>query len=305
MEKKNNSGMLGGLLLGLVIAAIVVGGLYATGNINFKKTTTNNEQTSENNKSIKIDESKEYVYDADYKYDNKYTKYSDDYNEPGDTIDYFGINIPRGKNDITTLKVPYLNINSNEAKIVNEELEKIYLKYAEEFDKYAADAEKNSNNPICHQILNYKKYQYNNILSIIVFYDTQCTSPFVFNYLTYNFDLTTGNKISFEEMVSILGYNKDTIVENMKALTKTGMDKYFKSVDLSVACKGAGKGSEIESFGTDSCYEITNKLLQRTIDDDSILFFTDNDGNLNVLPLLYIANVQNGDRNHYLIKVTK
>ena len=75
MEKKNNSGMLVGILIGLVIALLIGVCLFATGTIGFKTTTTDNGQGSENNKSIKIDESKDYVYDAEYKYDNKYTEF--------------------------------------------------------------------------------------------------------------------------------------------------------------------------------------------------------------------------------------
>ncbi len=50
-EKKSN-GTLVGVLIGLVIALLVVGGLFATGTIGFKTTTTNNnEQASDNNQT--------------------------------------------------------------------------------------------------------------------------------------------------------------------------------------------------------------------------------------------------------------
>ena len=42
MEKKNNSGMLVGILIGIIIMLVVVGGLFATGTIGFKTTTTDN-----------------------------------------------------------------------------------------------------------------------------------------------------------------------------------------------------------------------------------------------------------------------
>ena len=61
MEKKKNSGMLVGILIGLVIAVIVVGGLFVTGAISFKSTTTNdNEQTNEN--TVEKSNSISYTY---------------------------------------------------------------------------------------------------------------------------------------------------------------------------------------------------------------------------------------------------
>ena len=56
MEKKNNSGMLVGILIGLVIALLVVGGLFATGTIKFKITTTsdNGQNQVNNTASYKI-----------------------------------------------------------------------------------------------------------------------------------------------------------------------------------------------------------------------------------------------------------
>lgn len=50
MEKKNNSGILVGIIIGIVITLLVVGGLFATGTVSFKTaTTTDNGQTNENN----------------------------------------------------------------------------------------------------------------------------------------------------------------------------------------------------------------------------------------------------------------
>ena len=72
MEKKNNSGLLVGIILGLVIAAIIGVALYSSGTISFNNKSANNNKETNNN-SIKINELKDYVYDAEYKYNNKYT----------------------------------------------------------------------------------------------------------------------------------------------------------------------------------------------------------------------------------------
>lgn len=66
MEKKNNNGMLVGILIGLVIAVIIVGGLFATGTIGFKvSTTTNNGQINENNQTDNGNTASNEEYDAD------------------------------------------------------------------------------------------------------------------------------------------------------------------------------------------------------------------------------------------------
>lgn len=63
--------------------------------------------------------------------------------------------------------------------------------------------------------------------------------------------------------------------------------------DLSSACSGNNK----------NCYEKSNELLENSINDNSILFFVNNSGKLNILAVAYYDGVQDGDINHYLIEV--
>lgn len=92
----------------------------------------------------------------------------------------------------------------------------------------------------------------------------------------------------------------------MKNSIKENMDKvYNETEDLSQACKYSQNENGNLLYGTTNCYEISYKLLQKSIDNNTILFITDNDGSLNILPILYNDNIQTGDSNHYLIKVKK
>ena len=298
MEKKNNSGMLVGILIGIIIMLVVGIGLFVTGTVSFKSMTTNNGQSNNSNKkSIKVDDSKDFVYDAEYKYDNKYTEFDRTNGERKDTtIDYYGISV-----ELTA-------INSSDAQTVNKELENLYLKYAKDFDGCAEEL-KNQNGPGCSQILTYKTYKYNDILSIIVIDGIQGTSPFVFDYHTYNFDITTGKVLNYDEVLQKLNLDKSSTLETLKKNAKAKMDSLYNSwgekKDLTTECHYNKDENGNLLYGTSNCYDITYTLLQKSIDSNSLLYFVDNDGDLNVMMILYLAFAQNGDRNHYLVKASK
>ena len=309
MEKKNNRGII--ILMGGIIGVLLVlCVLFATDTIRIEKkeSSIKNEPNIEvGDKLTKVDDSKDWVYDATYTYDNKYTEFKR-YSSDGDekrTISYYGIDVETrvGTQYLSDLKVPFLNFKSNDAISVNNELLKLYNKYASKFDECAEES-KNDNGPSCSQILTYRTYKYDNILSVVVINSTQATSTYVFEYNIYNFDLTTGNILSFDELVDKLGYNNDDIMDKITPLLKEKMDNDTdnQNVDLSTECHWS---DDKEKYGTENCYDITKVLVENSIKDNSILFFTDNDGVLNILPILYYNYVQNGTVNHYLIKVNK
>ena len=108
-EKEKNNGMLVGFLIGIIVMILVFIGLYLTNIIGFKTNNNNAIKITDDNNAkngIKVDESKEYVYDADYKYDNKYTDYSTGEDFETATIDRYGLSIKPNLHKLSSLKVP-------------------------------------------------------------------------------------------------------------------------------------------------------------------------------------------------------
>ena len=248
-------------------------------------------------KDIRIDTEKDYVYDADYSYDNKYTEFVRKYgNDKVINIDRYGLSVSGriGKQYLSDLKVPYLNINSDYAKASNEEIKKIYIEYAKRFD---ACAEIDQDKAVsCSQILTYKTFKYNNILSVVIISSIQATSKWVLDYNIYNIDLTSGKEIKYSDMVSTLGYDNDTLLDKEKELLKNKMNELWGTdFDLNTSCFAEDK----------NCYNIANKMLETSINDGSILYFVNGNGNLNILVVPYADFVQDGNINRYLIEVTK
>lgn len=75
MEKKNNNGMLVGILIGIIIMLVVVGGLFATKIISFSngKTSDNHQNENKNEESIdkKIYTADEYITLEDINFNSK------------------------------------------------------------------------------------------------------------------------------------------------------------------------------------------------------------------------------------------
>ena len=201
---------------------------------------------------------------------------------------------------LSNLKVPYININTSDAASANQELETLYLENAKTFDTCAKDQEIS-----CSQILTYRTYTYRDVLSVVVIDSIQGTSKWVLNYHIYNFDLTTGNILKYNDLLSKLGYDKEGTLSKMESLLKNKMDELYESinVDLSRACReGVSNNGDYNEI---SCYDKANELLENSIQDDSVLVFVNNEGNLNVLAVAYYDTVQDGTVNKYLLEVTK
>ena len=286
MKKKTGDMMVLVIILGVFVLGVL--GYIIYGIVNDKDKA----------KDIKIDTEKEYVYVANYSYDNEYEEFVR--NKDKDeivNIDYYGISVSyrKGTQYLSDLKVPYLNIDSEYAKTANNELEKLYIDYAKKFDACAKLAKDSSNS--CSEILTYEIYEYNDILSVVVIYSEQYTSVWSLNYNIYNIDLKTGNEIKYSDMIDKLGYDKNTLLDKEKELLKNKMNETWgKYGDLSSAC---------DNDGNKNCYDIANNLLENSINDNSILFFTNTSGNLNIIVTLYADLPQNATNDKYVIEVTK
>lgn len=278
-EKKKNLLIICLIIIILMLSTLII--LLSTGVIN----PNVNEIIQEKN----------YVYDADYKYNNKYTESKRfSYNEETGkkTIDQYGISVEynNGTQYLEDLKVPYINLNSNDATTANNEIKQLYEEYAKFFDSCAEEAIYG-----CSLILTYRTYTYNNILSIVIIYGSQSTSPWNLNYKTYNFDITTGNKLTYNETLSKLGYDNKSTTTKAKEKIKNKMDEIWKpyAKDLTTECSN-----------NTNCYDKANELIETSIKDNSILFFVNNEGKLNLLLIAYYDVIQTGT-DHYLIEIDK
>ena len=101
--EKKNSGILIGMLIGIIVTLFVVGGLFATGFIQFRtSTTTNNEQTNENNQSTTNDDN-----NGQSDYSNQYITTTNDkvrMNLTQDYYEYAEISIEQGNLVVQTSK---------------------------------------------------------------------------------------------------------------------------------------------------------------------------------------------------------
>lgn len=296
MENEKGKNLLIVALIVIIIALATMLVLVLNGTLVPPKHRNNNENNNvTKNENIKIDNTKEYVYDANYSYDNEFTQFMRPNSLDNDTktIDRYGIPVTytNGMQYLSNLKVPYININSNDAKTANNEIETLYIENAKQFDECAKDEIIS-----CTQILTYRTYLSNDILSVVIINSIQQTSKYVLDYHIYNFDLITGNKLNYSQTLNKLGYDKDNTLSKIELLLKDKMNSIYDIIDnLETACYGDNK----------NCYEIANNLVKKSIDDESILFFVDNDSVLNILAIAYYDGVQNGNVDRYLIKIDK
>lgn len=218
-------------------------------------TTTTTDTTNSNTNTLipKLDNTKDWVYDAEYTKNVTADSYSTNFET------YYSKDIV----------VPYININSSYANSSNNDIKNI-------FD----DAIKTYNNGVNDKTTyvdecSYKKYINNNSLSIILTYGIGATNVVSPKYYTYNFDLKTGEQLSYEKIYSIAEFNSNNIdskVEN--AITKVMKEKMSNFSD---------NGTNFDTYNNESINNYKN-----SINNNNLKYFLSDNGKLNIVVELSI-----------------
>lgn len=287
--KKGNRGLMI-LVVILLIVAVVVGAF-----VGYNRAAQNNKKNDIDSKSVaKLDESKDYVYDADYteSYNNIYTEYDLGENDEKTFSSTLSddITVERKTSGIFKLsdyKIPYININSYDAGHANGELEELYKKYAQMFDESILNKDHHG----VKGILTYRTFKYENILSIVVIETLS-------SYKTYNFDLKTGNEITYDEMITRLGYDKNTLLDKEKEVIKKEMDKINTfNYDLTKTCGNVDEPK--------NCYDQAYEKLEKSIKDNSLQFFANDKGELNFVAIPNTGLYQNSEHDKKIFTIEK
>lgn len=222
MPKKNNNGKTVIWIIVTIILVLVIGigGGFLLASKNNNNNTLNKTETPENKQeqtktSKKIDESKPWVYDAEYGKDKTVKK-----------VESFSSD--------KYLTVPYININSEDANKANDEIKNIY---EEIYSKYGTAPS--------YTIIyssNYEFYENDNILSIVLRVGNAVINGGAGTSKTYiyNFNLDTLKTATLKEMAILCGFNSESDVKNKVKGWEKRQDELAKANPDKVAAQMTG-----------------------------------------------------------------
>ena len=275
-EKKNTA-----LYVIIAILAIAVVGLVVyivLDKNNQPKTDQNNtstetsqnegEKPEEETKLVsKIDEDKDWVYDADY--EKKVTKESHTDSEG---------NVLFSAKDIVA---PYINVQSSYAETSNTAIKKVF----DEIVKiYNADALQQITDCKYEKALNDKS------VSVVYSYTINRMKP---SYYTYNVNLEDGSELSYKEVYTQAGFTDDDIEDAVKKAVK---DKMLNEVLKDFSKENMG-GETKESY-VDKVVEAYKKKVER----GNLKYYLSDDNTLNVIINEYFPAQMSGREGVFEIK---
>lgn len=238
-----------------VALGIFVGVKITENKGSFKEAENNNSTVEKTN--LKINSDRDWVYDAEYEKDVNADAYKTNYNE------YYAKNIV----------VPFININSSYANSSNKEIKRVLddavIKYNEGI------ANKTTYIDEC----SYEQFINNDKLSIILTYGVGGTSVVHSKYYVYNFDLNTGNELSYKDAYKLAGFNSDNIDEKVEqAITATMTEKMSN-----FTIENYPSGTNFDTYNSAS---INN--YKEDVSNNTVKYFLSANNQLNIIVTLNI-----------------
>lgn len=196
---------------------------------NFKQT-----KADEVNKSIKVDESKEYVY---YEKTVLDIKIPTEQNDKGVVENWISYDYPPFNSDKNIeLNKLVVNINSEDAKKVNEEINRLYNKVVENYTKSSYDKDlcyiTFDNNVSTNKLLflSYDIEENEEFISLIIKEDVEnfCGSGYTDTVETYTISKTTGKLYTTDDILK--GLSKEEVLKKVVSNDET-LSEYFSSME--------------------------------------------------------------------------
>ena len=229
-----------------------------------------NVEDQENNSEF--DSSKVLVYDALYDLSTDEESYCV-------TMDYNTMNCLEMAYAIDLI-VPYININSDDAKIANQEIYELYEELINIFNE-------NSDYGVWFTDVEYSYYINDNILSVVITTSSGGTDVIAYQYYTYNFDLNTGNFADYSEVYSLAGFTSDNIDSSVAEAITSVMEVSLDGFKDPLTETGDGgyfpTGTNFDTFNNGS---IDNYIT--SVQNGTLKYFLDEEANLNVIVTLLI-----------------
>lgn len=206
MAMKKNKGLVI-LNIILVLALISLGGYILWDKSNQKKeekeVTKETTVKKEEKKVIdKIEETRDWVYDASYPY----------------TVSTSHFTLDGKRFHVTDIKVPYINIKSVEIEKINKQIQDIFNQAIAIFEQASKGL------PVIIDKCDYSTYIHDNLLSIFFLYSAGDTNSPTIKYYTYNIDLKTGKLLSYNKVREMFNYTSD---DTVKSKIKTYIEDEF------------------------------------------------------------------------------
>ena len=197
-EKSRKGLVIINIILLLLVIGLVVFILYDKKILFNKEEKVVEIKSDLNSEQLKLYNEFELVYNAEYAYEVNQNSYTDTKNN----IRYY-----------TDIVIPYININSEDAKNINEDIKKLN-------DSLVKEYENNLINNEYYVKSNYSYVIYDDILSLVVKITRNNESNQEYNeYKTYNINLDTKKKMTYLELLNSL-----TIKELDKKITKKNIE---------------------------------------------------------------------------------
>lgn len=261
MDNQKKNTVLYVLIVILFVLVVVLGGYIIYDKTQNDKPTTLNDTLNANTNNLvsKVDDAKDWVYDAEYSKNVSADSYSTGYNT------YYSKDIV----------VPYINVKSSYADSSNSDIKNVF-----------EDAIKTYNNGVSDKMTyvdecGYKKYVNNDSLSIVLTYGVGATDIVHPKYYTYNINLKTGNQLSYEEAYGVAGFNSSNINSKVEsAITSIMQEKMssFSSDNYPV-------GTNFDTYNNESINNYKNSVSNNTLK-----YFLSDNGKLNVVVKLSIPS---------------
>ncbi|HOB26154.1 MAG TPA: hypothetical protein PKG93_03305, partial [Bacilli bacterium] len=180
---------------------------------------------------------------------------------------------------LNNLKFPYINIKTDDATSINEEIKKLADQAIQIYTLGVSGGLDRVDEST------YSYYVNNNILSIVIIYSVNYNTPSDRGYYTYNFDLTTGNKVDFKKIYTSLGNSEDGINDKVNRAIKKYMDDLDNSTSYSLYNHTQGyMGEDSYTASLTKAYE----TYKESITNNTIKYYIDDSKNIHIITTIMV-----------------